>query len=256
MSDCESDGYKFDSYYLPNLNKNIKIFKNAISISVILKKNIYIYDYLIYGVIQDKKSTEIKKKIEFKDFFFFNETLEEMAVPLLSYLYKKNNLISKTLSIYFFLYFVQFNHHFGSITTNNLDKQLGLVFDNRRHQFYSNINVMGRLIKSFSNGFFLKLFEFFKKELKKKKSSTLLHLKSVLTVCKKNFFKHDYYVFIKGIKKKIYSLLNICKFKMLNLKILFLFYLPAVSISIKKYKKIKSIKKRLKKKYIYSEKLV
>jgi hypothetical protein len=129
------------------------------------------------------------------------------------------------------------------------------VIDNRHLQLFSHFYNLSGLFKTFSTGFFLKFFKIFKKELKKRLTSTILHLRSFLAILSRHYGAYYFLAFLRGSKKKFFSIFNLKKYKIENFNLLFYFFVPSVSISKKKIKKIRSIKKRLKKKYMYQEKL-
>jgi len=127
--------------------------------------------------------------------------------------------------------------------------------DNRHLQLYTHFYNLEGLFKTFSTGFFLKFFKIFKKELKKRVTSTVLHLRSFLAILSRHYGAYYLIAFLRGSKKKFFSVFNLGKYKIENFNLLFYFFIPSISIAKTKTKRIRSIKKRLKKKYMYQERL-
>lgn len=220
VSDCGSDGCRFKSYHLPMWNFLIKKKINTnwfnFTPKKILKKlNLYISDIKI-------------NKILFSHSF-------------LTYLYSsliKINHIS-ILNIY-----IECIKIFRNIDYNVY--KYSLVFKLKKKQLYSFINKNGKIIFQISNGCILRKLNVTKKSSKKEIKISLANIK---TIADHKFikFQQNIIIIINGLRSNSHKIIN-------NLKKYFhknhlLIIKPVISFSNFRFKKIKSIKRKLKKKY-------
>lgn len=131
-----------------------------------------------------------------------------------------------------------------------------LIIDNKRSQCRTILTNLNGFEKTYTNGLILKMAETFKKNLKKKNESTLLHIKSIVTLINDIYEKEMFIIVVKGTKMNFFKWLNFNTLKLGIPNIALYIYTPAIPQSPKQYKKIKCIKKNTRKKYIYRARLI
>jgi len=135
------------------------------------------------------------------------------------------------------------------------NSQIVVINNNRRQLFISFLKNMN-LLRSFSTGYILRFMEIFKKELRTKMSSFILTIKTIFSIIEKFFIKSFFVFHVKGTKKNFFKWLNFFRIKLDKLRAVFYLYSPLLRIGNHGVKKIKSIKRKFKKKYIYGESFV
>jgi hypothetical protein len=226
--------------------------------------------FTTYQNILNFKSILTAIKLKGRVVFFKKKKIQKHAKKLNDYFYfyflvfaEKNEHThryskrTETLNIYNFLViYNNLNHLFLKKGQTDSNRILFLMFDYRK-QLRCNFILENKLIKSFSTGFVLTYTNTFKKELKKKKHSKVLLLKFVIKLLENIYNNYKLIIKIKGFSKNFYKWLNFFK---LNNKLnsskykdyVYYIFEPSFNLSGKQIKKIKSIKRRMKKKYIYS----
>jgi len=160
------------------------------------------------------------------------------------------------LYIYIYMSIFSYITYFNFNENEKIIKYNTIVLNNKKNQLFISILKNNKFFKSFSTGYVLIYLDLLKKSLKKQTSSYILLLKIFLKMIE-NFFIKDLFLFnIIGTKKNFFKWLNFLKLKTTNLKILIYIYTPNIFQTPIKIKKVKSIKKRLKKKYLYSETMI
>lgn len=196
--------------------------------------------------------------IDFEPFETSNKNL------IINFLYyytenKKNYTITKhqnIVYIYIYMCLHSYINTFNLLTNDYSTNYNTLLLNNKKNQLFVSILKNGLFFKAFSTGYILTYLELIKKSLKRQSSSYILLLKTILKMIE-NFFIKDLFLFnIVGTKKNFFKWLNFLKIKTNNLKVMIYIYTPSVFQTPIKIKKAKSIKKRLKKKYLYSENMI
>lgn len=195
-----------------------------------------------------KWSIDVKGKIK-KNSIFFIDLLRFYPLEF------------KLKNFFFFIYLKFFTNQKFQINTISLKplfdfKLKLLIFNTLKKQIFVSFLNRLRFIRSISTGFALTFFENLKKQSKTKISSFLLQLKVILTIIQKCYFFDFLIVQIKGSKKNFFKWLNFMKTQLALKKVLLYVYTPSLNLTRNNLKKIRSIKKNLKKKYIYTEKLI
>lgn len=218
----------------------------------------YLHTHLKF---QKRLSHEPIKKQEYSlgllDFTFYNNLVFELLQSSKLLIKINKNKISRyfIFSTFYLNLFVLksfFKTNIFNIQTL-FDKNQIVIINNKNTQIFTTLLKNNLIIKSFSTGFVLTFFKLFKKCLRRKLTSFVLQLKMLINMIDK-FYIDDFFVFnIKGTKKNFFKWLNFLKFNIKNFKVLLYVYTPSVFYYPVKIKKIKSIKKRMKKKYLYSE---
>jgi len=197
----------------------------------------------------------------FTDFNIFEETNKLLLQNFIYYIkqnqkvntYNKNNMI---VYVYIYISIYSYITYFGLTENEKLMNYNSIIINNKKNQLFISILKNHNFFKSFSTGYVLIYLDLLKKSLKKQTSSYILLLKLILKMIE-NFFIKDIFLFnIIGTKKNFFKWLNFLKLKTVNLKTLLYIYTPDIFQTPIKIKKIKSIKKRLKKKYLYSETMI
>jgi len=160
--------------------------------------------------------------------------------------------------MYVYSFLVMFNSY-NQLFVKNKDifrKELIVLFNNKKN-LRCNIILEKNTVNSFTMGFILNYINTFKKELRKKKNSKTLLVKFVIKVLDNIYSNFNLIIKILGMSKNFYKWLNFFKLSSklsINERKKHLYYIfqPSLNLGAKNEKKIKSIKKRLKKKYIYS----
>ena len=119
-----------------------------------------------------------------------------------------------------------------------------------KKQLFSSIRYNTKLIKMYSNGMFLKQLNLTKKSKKKDNKVSIVNLKKTIEVFIK-MKKTNLVVNMVGSKTFLLKYIKFLKNNLKNNEIIFVFT-PIINYSFNKFKKIKSIKRKLKKKYSYS----
>lgn len=195
------------------------------------------------------------------EFEFFETSNKNLIINFLYHYVenKKNYIINKRQNIVYIYIYMCLNSYINTfnLLTNDYSTNYNIVLlNNKKNQLFASILKNGSFFKSFSTGYILTYLELIKKSLKRQSSSYILLLKTVLKMIE-NFFIKDLFLFnIIGTKKNFFKWLNFLKIKANNLKVLIYLYTPSVFQTPIRIKKVKSIKKRLKKKYLYSENMI
>ena len=211
------------------------------------------------------RKNKISQNLKLKDVKFnINFTIKEPIIKHITkndlYIKKKNEIttLSKTKVFYHFWIFIKFVTVKSTILNINFKELVYkyLIIDNKKNQCRTLLTDLYGFEKCYTNGLILKMAETFKKELKKKNESTLLHIKSIIALINDIFEKEMFVIVIKGTKTNFFRWLNFNTLRLGIPNIVFYIYTPAVPQSPKQYKKIKCIKKNTRKKYFYRARLI
>lgn len=204
------------------------------------------------------------KKLTNDSFINFNLIEDANKNLITNFIYdikqnKKNYMYTKIGNIVYIYIYMCINSYIASFGLLNNQLSLNynnILINNKKNQLFISLLKNSTFFKSFSTGYVLIYLDILKKSLKKQTSSYVLLLKIVLKMIE-TFFIKDLFLFnIIGTKKNFFKWLNFLKLKTIHLKTLVYIYTPSIFQTPIKVKKIKSIKKRLKKKYLYSETMI
>jgi hypothetical protein len=166
-------------------------------------------------------------------------------------LYRNDNFSSIINSYNFYIRFFKKNQ-FQSISLKNSKKTVSMMILNFKSQLYSSILKNSKLIKLTTNGFFLKKLELEKCQKKNDKLSilNLRESQTQLMNLNKNSknINNSTVLNVCGTNTKLFKLINFFK-KKTNDSNFLVYFTPKISYSKIKFKKIKSIKRKLTKKY-------
>jgi len=177
---------------------------------------------------------------------FFNQNKNTI------FIYNKN----KILFLYNYICLNSYVLNFSFFIKNKSIDYKSIILNNKKNQLFISFLKSTKFFKSFSTGYILTYLELLKKSLKRQNSSYILQLKVILKMIDTFFIKDVFLFNIIGTKKNFFKWLNFLKIKTQILKVLVYIYTPSVFNTPIKIKKIKSIKKRLKKKYLYQESMI
>lgn len=172
---------------------------------------------------------------------------------------KKRKLFIKKNQIFYVYVYICINSYITNfnLSFNDFIADYKIIkFNIKNNQLFASLLKDTKLFKSFSTGYILNYLELFKKSLKKQTSSYIMLMKILLKIIEKFFLNDILLLNIVGTKKNFFKWLNFLKLKSNHLKILIYIYSPSIFNSPIKIKKIKSIKKRMKKKYLYNENMI
>jgi hypothetical protein len=130
-----------------------------------------------------------------------------------------------------------------------------ILINNTKTQIFTSFFNVLYFIRSISTGYVLTFFQDLKKNIKRKLFSFVLQLKVVINVINKCFPDNNIIFQIKGTKKNFFKWLNFLRVKTRLFNVFFYIYTPKINLTRGDIKKIRSIKRRMKKKYIYKEDL-
>lgn len=262
VSNCDFDGYRFNSCYLPKILNQI-ILKTTQIVSKTKKltflKNPKIHKYFPFKAhLPIKKNKKEKPEVNVYGFSFTLDLIKKFVAwkyyNVEAFL-KKNYLNSFST----FYSNIMLRRNFFGLKFFNLNffannNQLILI-NNNTNQLYITLLRNNKYLISFSTGATLYFLQMFQKKLKKSIKSFVLQMK-VLTSLLNNLYPKDWLIFnVFGTKKNFFKWLNFLKYSLNNPKILLYIYTPNMFQTPIKIKKIKSIKRKFKKEYVYNEKL-
>jgi len=229
---------------------------------IFLKQNKYIVDYsneskkLIKNIFKSKTDKFTKKFRNIENSYIVLKKNIDIFITILTKsekifnLYYKITFFKKCNFIILLNNYIKWN--LNDVTKiNNKKIQNNCIFLIKfKKQLLSSIMLNGKLKKFLTNGVFIKKLDL-KKSQKKDDKIVLINLNDCILFIKKNFFKSNIVVNIKNTNNKFIKVINFIKKNFNTLKYL-LIYTPKIPYSNFKYKKVKSIKRKLKKKYNYS----
>ncbi len=240
MSNCDFDGCRFDPCYLPiNKSKNIwLIIFNKFSINKISKKGSNYVEYYKNFTAH----TLVNWILSNSDFY-----------ASISNLLNNKNLFKKNIIITNYIRLLSRNHtNYNSISFYNANDSLLLIFDAKGPQLRVSILSNNRLLKTITSGYVLRLNEKFSKGLKKRLDSSILTVKFVNIIVTKFLRKKSIIICFKGINAAFSRLLLFIRKNISSIKHSVFYFIPSINFGYERVKKIKAIKRRMKKKYIYN----
>ncbi len=119
-----------------------------------------------------------------------------------------------------------------------------------KKQILTTINHKNKLVWFLSNGMLFKELQLTQKSKKKDNKVSIVNLKKAIEFLKKNLKKNYLIIQILGSRSYLVKYVNFLKSSFNNYSCIYT-YTPVFSFSKKKNKKIKSIKRKLRKKYEY-----
>jgi len=125
-----------------------------------------------------------------------------------------------------------------------------LTFNFTKKKAYATLTYQNRLISYVTPGIFTKKLGI---EIKKtKKSNKVLNIlcKSIVRTCLKNENSHKLVVQIKGTKISFYKIIDFIKLSIKKYTDAYFIYTPTISNNNFRFKKIRSLKKNFRKKYL------
>jgi len=222
----------------------------------ILQNNIY-KNYKLNDIISIKKiifkykntnttnlNKNIKKFIQLlicvNQFFKISSILKNIL---------KNDNYKNILNLYSHYTTNNKKNYFYLLSIKYLKNKPIILIIKYQSQLHSCILKNSKLIKSITNGIFLKKLELEKCQKKNDKLS-LLNLKECYnTAIQLKQTENDFFLInIKNTNTKIFKILNFFK-KKIQYTYTLIYFTPAINYSYVKFKKIKSIKRKLTKKY-------
>jgi len=211
---------------------------NKFSIYTITGKDLFRYEYY--------KSFKIHTVI---NWVVANDDLYESIAGSLN----KNFFLKKNVIITNYITLISRNHkNYKSISFYNLNESLLLIFDVKGAQLRVSIISNNRLLKTITNGYVLRLAANFSKGLKKRVESSILTVKFVNTILTKFLKKKSIIICFKGVNVGFSRLLLFIKKNISSIKHSVFYFIPSINYGYERVKKIKAIKRRMKKKYIYN----
>jgi hypothetical protein len=213
-----------------NIYKNLKINKNK---KLLINKNI---DYYI------SKNLIINrfKKINFflKNYLFINKLIKELRLYTN---YKRYNIINLYAN-----YYILKTHN---LVKFNYKKFVIIIINILKKKIFITLIKNNKLILNLSPGIITKKLEINNKNAKKNLKIINLMIKTIINNFKKLYKSEYYFIQIKGAKNNIYTILNLLKIRV-NLKKTYFIFSPFINYNNYKFKKIRSIKRKLRKKFI------
>lgn len=278
----------FTVIFWKQLNNKLLIEFNEIiflekSFSLDIEKNFNGRDFVSYLLEED----EISDNVYFTDWFEFVKNARKVQAEKKYFFLKNASIIKQNANLLkqFKESLIDFNKNFNKIKNINILKQfywtdkkikffnlfsyyLNLNYNKIKKlnngNYFNNENLIvlldirkskpkifilkdGKCFFSLTGGLIFKKLNLSKKKIKKSEKMLKLLLKTTFIKLQKLFLSKNYIIHIKGTKSNIFNILLIIgkSFK----KKLSLIYSPYISYGRFKFKKIKSIKKRLRKKF-------
>lgn len=130
--------------------------------------------------------------------------------------------------------------------------RLLIVLAMGRKQMRVSLTAKNRLIKCFTAGYVLRLSKDFSKGLKKRQESSILVIKFLISTIDTLFSKNKKVLVFKGGNVAFSRILLFIKKKLFKKKICTFYFSTNFNTGYENIKKIKAIKRRMKKKYIYN----
>lgn len=169
--------------------------------------------------------------------------------------FDKYSLLNKNFLLFYSSVFIrQFLLSINFVTAGEKEFYI-VLFNNRGHQIFVSFFKKFKFLRSFSTGYVLTFLDVFKKNLRQKLSSFILQFKFVLGVIGQLFLKNFFIINIKGTKPNFYKWLNFLKFNLEDFNVLIYVYTPVISYGNNNIKSVRAIKRRLKKKYMYQDRI-
>ena len=163
---------------------------------------------------------------------------------------QKNNL---QLNLIYLKYVNYYNNRFNFLTNNkfiNVKSYFLIILNIKKKKPFINVIIKDKTLIAVSSGFILKKLNINEKKSKKNLKTLYLILKIMINNLNKRLNKYNKIIFqIKGSKKKLLQIIMFLKKKIKFSEIIFI-YTPNFYQNSIKFKKIKSIKKRLRKKFL------
>lgn len=210
-------------------------------------EDLYLYKVLYFNIKYHIEAAKQKKINSFSYFASKYNLFRYLKINFLKKPSKKKFFKYKYYLIFYFLniIFINFNHH--KLVFNNI---IYTFFNLLKSQFYFNLADKNlKSITSFSTGLILKVNKISLKNLRRKQKGHKIFLKNIYTLLKKKKFSgFGTYLIIRGKYLKTQSTFkNIFLQKAINKKILKIIHNPKQPYGNPKFRKIRSIKKRLRK---------
>lgn len=127
-----------------------------------------------------------------------------------------------------------------------------IIFNNTKKQLFISILSGSRLIRSISTGYVLKNVKNLKKNFKNKVNAYVLSFKFLTEIIENIFKKNIFIVQIKGCKIYFPKLIRFINTKSLKSRFKLFVFTPSIKYNSLNVKKVSSIKRKMKKKYIYN----
>lgn len=169
--------------------------------------------------------------------------------------YFKNNKTKKpnNFGLIYHKYLNYFNfkkNNLNSFELVNLKSYFFFLLNIKKKKPFINVSIKDKTKLAISTGFILKKLKINEKKSKKNIKTLFLILKIIIADLNKNLKNYKKVILnIKGSKKRLFQIMNFLKKKFKFNKIIFI-YTPNFYQNSIKFKKIKSIKRRLRKKLI------
>lgn len=222
--------------------------------------NMIIDESKIFVRNNDNKYTKIVKKFITKNLFetnkkYFIYNIKKklfFCFKMVTFFYNTITF-KKSLNLLFITYINYYNYKLNVLNNNKiifLKNYFIFILNIKNKKPFINITIKDKTILAVSSGFILKKLNIDEKKSKKNYKTLCLILKIVMNDLKNQLKKYDKIILqIRGSRKKLFQIISYMK-KKTNFANLILIYTPNFFQNSVKFKKIKSIKKRLRKKFI------
>lgn len=202
-----------------------------------LKKNIVLKKNILINILKNIK----EKKIFSKNLTLFNKNIN-MYLQLQSH----NNVFTKPNVC------GPLNFYIKTIIKNKKNQvdvyTNSLILKIKKKQLYSIYSQNNAVKTFFTNGIILNKLNIKKKSQKKDNKISIITIKKTLEKIYLDLNK-NLIVNINGTKNGIMRVVNVLRNNIKNINVLYI-YTPRINFSRNKFKKIKSIKRKLKKRYV------
>lgn len=242
-----------------NLNENNnQIFElNTLLSKELILLNLTDIDYQKYDLLFDQSlmMDDNGNFINWYDYYknSFNKQIKKLIKKFFNLNIYKSKLNNKKLNLIYLKYvnYLNFKNYFLINKKYIFLKNYFLFILNiKKKKPFVNIIIKDKVLLAVSSGFILKKLNISEKKSKKSLKTLYLMLKIIINNLNKNFFNYKKIICqIKGSKKRLFQIILFLKKKIKFNNIIFI-YTPNFYQNSIKFKKIKSIKKRLRKKFI------
>lgn len=167
-----------------------------------------------------------------------------------------SDLVKTNLNNYMFLYVLYYVNKFNKkyVIKKNFFKKFFyhnvLTFNFTKKKMFATLTYQDKLVSYVTPGIFTKKLDIDAKKTKKSNKILNILCKSIAKTCLNNENSHKLVVQIKGTKISFYKIIDYIKITIKRYTDAYFIYTPVISSNNKRFKKIRSLKKNFRKKFL------